>query len=71
MSNDTVTPNAGYIDSHRAALLHFAVTSAIETQMDAIKLKGALPFAQSIALMISALKAEQEKLEVAFPRLKS
>ena len=67
----TTMPPLVTIDSHQAAVLHFALGLALESQHAQIKLRGAAPFVQSIALMISACKAEQEKLETAFPRLKN
>lgn len=57
------------IDGHQAAILHFALTAAIERMTDQLKLKGAQPFADAIAWQISAYRAEREKLEAAFPRL--
>jgi hypothetical protein len=62
--------NALVIDSHRASILHFALTAAIETTQAQLKLKGAQPFADAIALQISAYRAERSKLEEAFPILK-
>lgn len=59
------------IDSHRASILHFALSSAIETTTQQLKLKSSLPFVEAIAIQISAYKAEREKLEQAFPRLKA
>jgi hypothetical protein len=62
--------NTIVIDSHRASILHFALTSAIESTTEQIKLKSSAPFAAGIALLISSYKSEREKLEAAFPRLK-
>lgn len=62
--------NTVTIDSHQASILHFALTAAIERTTDQIKLKSSQPFADAIALQISAYRAEREKLEAAFPRLK-
>lgn len=64
MTNQHVT-----IDSHQASVLHFALTAAIDATEKQIKLASARPFADAIALQISAYKAEREKLEAAFPRL--
>lgn len=58
------------IDSHQASLFHFALTAAIEAAQAQIRLKSAAPFVEAIALQISAYKAEQAKLEAAFPVLK-
>jgi len=64
MTSPTVT-----INSHQASILHFALTAAIDATEKQIKLASARPFADAIALQISAYRSEREKLEAAFPRL--
>jgi hypothetical protein len=64
MSTDTIT-----INSQQASLMHLAISAAIRETTDQLKLKSSQPFAVALALQISAYKAEQEKLEAAFPRL--
>lgn len=62
--------NTVTIDSHQASILHFALSAAIDLTTAQLKLKSSLPFADAIALQISAYRAEREKLEAVFPRLK-